>query len=938
VHTAVGAALFVAITLALGQVLGMALGPRGASHPADPEADGSLGVEDAAYQARFHDGGFTVDTGPGVLDWSLASVERDGAAVAGAPRPWQREANVTTRALGRSVSERVTSRHGELQWDVVLGDRPAGEGPLTVRARLDGVDGVAGVDASGLRVALTGGTSVRVGQLRVVDARGRQLHRAVPTLEGGELRLRVPAAVLDEASYPLTLDPTISPERHVSPVPSDLLVDGTDVASDGTNRLAVFSSSGFDGQVEGLEATRLDANGNVLDPQNILLQPAVASVSDPAVAFVNGTYLVVFSAKPFGENFEKIWAVRVGVNGSHGGPFQITSGVAANQHRPAVSADGSGFLVAWSDERNGTATDLFGARVRTDGAVLDPSGFAIASAPQVQDMPSIAFEGTNHLVVWSDSRGSSNANDYDLYAAGVTPEGAVLNPGGSLLVDRPFTTAPDIAWSGSGFLVAWVDQSTSPAGIRAARLNTTGGVVDAGGFPLPTTDSSASPSVAFNGTSFQVVWSSLSNSYDIMGSRVATNGAVLDSPAKLVADTPGRQDHFPAIAAAGSSLQVVWNDSSTGLSNTGHALAARMATNGTVLDTPGRLLSQQTVDQLSPAVASGGGNQLVVWRDNRNFTNQDIFASRVTSSGSVLDPGGIALTSLPGADGFPAVAFGGGQFLVVWKNDPSGADNANIYAQRIGTNGVPAGAAFVVSGAVKDQSEPAVTFDGSNFLVAFTDLRNGGADIYAARVSPTGSVVDPSGFPVSTATGSQSGPEAAFDGSNALVVWSDGRNATNDIYGARVSPAGGVLEPAGIGIQTDGFTQFRPSVAFGGGSYLVAWDESGNIWGTRVTTAGGVVNPSGIALSLAGDQQDSPAVAFNGTFLVAWNDRRSGVTYDIYGTRVATDGTVQDPNGLALTTGPTDELSPALTNASSWGLVYHHALGDGSGIFHRGVK
>ena len=326
-----------------------------------------------------------------------------------------------------------------------------------------------------------------------------------------------------------------------------------------------------------------------------------------------------------------------------------------------------------------------------------------------------------------------------------------------------------------------------------------------------------------------------------------------------------------------------------------------------------------------------------MWRDNRNFFNADLFASRVSSSGSVLDPGGIALTSLPGPDGFPAVAFGGGQFLVVWKNDPSGADNANIYGQRIGTNGVPAGAAFVVSGAARDQSEPTVTFDGSNFLVAFTDLRNGAADIYATRVSPTGSVLDGSGFPLSTATGSQSAPSAAFDGSNALVVWGDGRNATNDIYGARVNGAT-VLDPAGIGIQTDGFTQFRPSVAFGGGSYLVAWDESGDIWGTRVTTAGGVVNPSGIAISRAGDNQDSPAVAFNGSFLVAWNDRRSGTTYDIYGTRVATDGTVQDTNGLALSTGPTDELSPAVSNASSWGVVYHHPLEDGSGIFHRGVK
>ena len=40
-----------------------------------------------------------------------------------------------------------------------------------------------------------------------------------------------------------------------------------------------------------------------------------------------------------------------------------------------------------------------------------------------------------------------------------------------------------------------------------------------------------------------------------------------------------------------------------------------------------------------------------------------------------------------------------------------------------------------MSGAVNDQSEPTVTFDGTNFLVAFTDHRNGGGDIYATRVA-----------------------------------------------------------------------------------------------------------------------------------------------------------------------------------------------------------
>ncbi len=105
--------------------------------------------------------------------------------------------------------------------------------------------------------------------------------------------------------------------------------------------------------------------------------------------------------------------------------------------------------------------------------------------------------------------------------------------------------------------------------------------------------------------------------------------------------------------------------------------------------------------------------------------------------------------------------------------------------------------------ALGSQNLPAAAFDGENFLVVWQDCRHGAdADIHGARVSPLGVLLDSTGIAISTAEGTQDCPTVAFDGMNFPVAWSDGRaGAARDIYGARVSSRGVVLDPGGIPIS-----------------------------------------------------------------------------------------------------------------------------------------
>jgi hypothetical protein len=325
----------------------------------------------------------------------------------------------------------------------------------------------------------------------------------------------------------------------------------------------------------------------------------------------------------------------------------------------------------------------------------------------------------------------------------------------------------------------------------------------------------------------------------------------------------------------GGQYLVVWEDFRDGTSS--NLYAVRMAPDGTVLDAEAFAVSRAAGPQVPVRIAYDGSRFLVVWRDQRNG-NWDIYGARVGLDGTVLDPEGLALVSTARDELEPELAYGGGTFFLVWADDRDSLLGDEVRGARVGRDGTvldPGG--FAISSSEFHQRNPAVDFDGTDFFVVWEDRRNfltTGTDLYGARVTTTGTVRDTMGLAVHVGSGDQVNPELAFGGSLHLVTWQTlstdaSGNPTDDIHAARVGVSGTVLDTAGLRVSGAARAQRLPRVTHDGQHFVVAWldGRSGSgddVYGARVGATGVVMDPTGLVLSAHGVSEAGAGIASDG--------------------------------------------------------------------------
>ncbi|MCE5315230.1 MAG: hypothetical protein ABFD49_00545 [Armatimonadota bacterium] len=654
------------------------------------------------------------------------------------------------------------------------------------------------------------------------------------------------------------------------------------VAAGSNGYLMVWSDSR--GDDADIFACRISADGEVLDTLGISVCSYSGKQVTPDVAWNGTEYLVVWGDKR--GSLQHIYGARVRPDGevldTEG--FLI-SGSTGGQFYPKVAGESSGWLVVWQDTK-GSSEDIYGCKVNVNGTL--GSIYGISTRSDNEQAPDVAYNGTTYFVVWRDYRNYAST-DTDIYGCRVSKLGVrmasdilVSCTSSSSTTGAPgIQLSPSICTMGNTCFVVWEDyrNSTTDSDVYGTRVTSAAVISDKGGIAISTESGGGElPAVGYDGNRLLAVWRN-GTSRLLRGARISSSGSVLDSTSLTIysgmaGSTCGCVDGLDGDFVAG------WN--SLSVTDT-DVLSTLVTDSGSVASPAGVTTSMALDDEDNYSVVDNGSEYAVVWSQTANGS-KDIMAARLSYSGEPLNETPVNITSTYSGDQVePSIAWNGSKYLVVWSgNESYSATEWDIRGWFLNSDlNLLSTSPITISAATEDQAMPSVASNGSNFLVVWEDSRSAVSptyytDIYGAIVSSSGTVTATSPA-ISPATGCQYNPKAASNGTDYFVVWEDYRNLSYPlIYGTRVTSAAVVKDSSGVALPKLSYYQTGPNICYGGGCYFVVWSDYYQISGCRVSTAGALIDSSGIAIDSGSKIKLHPSACWDGTgYRVVWEDYRS---------------------------------------------------------------
>jgi Ca2+-binding RTX toxin-like protein len=364
----------------------------------------------------------------------------------------------------------------------------------------------------------------------------------------------------------------------------------------------------------------------------------------------------------------------------------------------------------------------------------------------------------NLVVTDTDSSNGSDGTDTligNYESVGFSGGAEVFRANGEFRVNTTTSSsqlAPAItALPNGGFVVTWDDSAQEGSvGVYAQRYDASGAAAGSE-FRVNTTTlnfQSNSAVTALSNGGFVVTWQDSTqdgNSYGVYAQRYDANGSAVGGEFRV--NTTVLNSQFePAVAGlSDGGFVVTWQDNGTDGSGYG-IYAQRYDANGAV--TGGEFLINNTTSgnqQLPAITALPNGGFVVTWQ-SADVSGTGIFARRYDAGGTALGTEFQVNTATASTQETAAiVALADGGFVVTWQSNLQDGSSNGIYAQRYDSNGVAAGAEFIVNATtVNNQIAPAITAlaDGG-FVVTWQDSVQDGSTwgIYAQRYDASGAAV-----------------------------------------------------------------------------------------------------------------------------------------------------------------------------------------------------
>ena len=335
--------------------------------------------------------------------------------------------------------------------------------------------------------------------------------------------------------------------------------------------------------------------------------------------------------------------------------------------------------------------------------------------------------------------------------------------------------------------------------------------------------------------------------------------------------------------------------------------------------------------QTYPAAIVAEDDYFVAFLDKRGGASSYEFYGKFVEPDGTVAPGENQLVAPHEAMSFMHdITRSDDQFLFVWSRQRGMFQyTRDTYGRLINLDGTPDGPSFQISiGNTISTSFIRVASDGEDYLVIWQEgMPHEDATIRAQYVSSDGTLIGNNFSIRPDALGpdhAQVYPDIVFDGTNYLVIWDDNRTGSRNVYGQFIDPDGNLVGDDFLISDNIGADQYLVRVAYNGMQFLAIWgdgrDDPNNngIYGQLFDTSGNLIGDNiPIAPSSGGIEKSWPDIGTNGSeFLIAWrqddyrNDEIRDITgeedaiynavgeepsrlwYDVYGRRVASDGSL----------------------------------------------
>jgi hypothetical protein len=444
-----------------------------------------------------------------------------------------------------------------------------------------------------------------------------------------------------------------------------------------------------------------------------------------------------------------------------------------SQLRVSGTWDGSRYALAW-----GTSASIVMQRLDAAGALVDASGVQVVGA--AAQTVALAYDGTSYLLAWATATAEASV---------IRVDSATLTTGGPVAV-APFPGGVDRLHIGVGGrnLLSLEDANNDHR--RYYRAFTFASLGDGGWDVAPMLGGglvrqSSSPSdfaAAGSGAGFQVVWSELADTGDVVRTQALTAQAALRGPPQQVSSGGWLRD--PTVGFAGSGGHLFWSNGPPGATYGDGLWWASLDSTGSSVGTP-TLLVGDVRSEPRGNFATWAGVSALVWAGQIGGLQSGARVARVPDDGgqplspvlassAVGAPTASVLTASADAglfvwgewlvglhwmrlspqlsfvdaphtqsDGFMqvvAAASNGQDFLAGYVE---GWETARVQLVRIGANGTALGPGVTVSPPAdmpySDRSL-SIAYDGRAYRVAYEVGGDGGTDIVWRRVWADGGI------------------------------------------------------------------------------------------------------------------------------------------------------------------------------------------------------